>query len=476
MSFIELLPNKVPEDIMSFFEFVPNEVLEHIVSFVPESRFPLRQTCALLRNNIPHINRYQFRNQLYEKGSVELILHYKLPCSEENFETILRKGHEELFKVRKNNCTRCIHHSLLSAAVQGRSKYIINYLFTKGYVTRSSLVYEACKQNYLDLVKEMFTEEVEMYKCTCEAVAGEALDVLAWLVEKDETYYNVILQHAMHTHKVQVLRWLPKKILTRVSRKELFLCACDADSMDLFNFLLEANYLPRQRPGVYTRLAASKHVHMLETLVKSKGWVLREEMFETALEEGCHTMLSCLLQLDCPREDLETLYTVSSGSNVLWLIDNLPPTEDILMDLCLGGREAVIIHLIKNGLLPESFDDNPDITLAALEEGFIDAAHEYMQTGYTFYDDVCLRVSNPTSLDWLIENDINLSPELYYRLVRDADLPLLKKLEQHPVDFPADLLDYVFGLISEQARYGRFNTRIIAKLKKIAEWIKGGDV
>jgi hypothetical protein len=467
---------EVNENIMSFFDLIPNEVLEHIVSFVLESRFPLRQTCARFRHNIPHINPYQFRDELYEKGSVQLILHYKLPCSVQNFETILRKGHEELFRVRKNHYLVTSHHSLLDASVQGGNKYIINYLLTQGYVTRSSLVYEACKQNHLELLKEMFIEEVDIHKCTCDAVTGEALDTLQWLVEKYETCYGIALFQAAYHSRVRVLKWLPREILSKITKKNFFLHACDADSMDLFNFLLEANYLPKQRPNVSMRLAASKHAQMMRTLVLERGWVLYEEMFETALEKGCHEMLSCLLELDCPREDLEILYNVSSSSNVAWLIGNLPPTEDILMQICLGGSEAIITYLVKNNLLPQSFKDNPNITLAALEQGFIEAAQEYLETGYTFYEDVCLRVVIPRSVEWLIENEVNLSPELYYHLARNANLPLLKKLEQLDIEFPDDLLDYVFGLISEQASYGRFNTRIIDKLKKVVEWIKGEDV
>nr|WIL04458.1 F-box-like domain-containing protein [Cedratvirus lena] len=456
---------------MSSFELLPNEVLEHIFSYVIQSQFPLRQTCKFFRNNIEPIKPYQFVKQCYLVGDVALIQHYKLPCSMENFNIVLEKGHEEVFKIRKNIDRHST--SMTPCAVRGRNRFIINYILNKGYETRASLVYEACRQNSPELVKELYTSDVDLHWCATHATAAESLDVLQWIVEKDQGYYNIIVQGAVYHHSVAVLRWLPRKVLVGTfSKRDLFLQACDAKSADMFKFLLGINYFPKQKPSLSISLAESENVEMMRMLVLERGWILNEEMFDAALSDGNSEMLSCLLHLGCPHADPETLYSIANEEGVYWLLSNFSPTENILRDLCCtGGQEAIIIHLIKNNLLPESFEDDPDITLAALEEGFIDAAHAYLEADYTFYDDASLQVSNSTSLDWLIENRVGLCPELYYRLAKEAELSLLKKLE-HLVDFPSDLLDYVFGLISGQSSHGR----IITKLKKIAEWIKNGDV
>ena len=367
-----------------------------------------------------------------------------------------------------------MHKSYLAkCAVQGKSRYIINSLLEEGYVTRPSLVYEACRQNYLELVKDLYTEEVEMHLCVSHAVGGEALDVLGWLIEKDDTLHPYISRQALSQTKVKVLRWSPREEVYKMDKNNLFFHACEAEEIDLFNFLLEIDYLPEEQdPQLFGELAISKHVQMVKTLVLERGWILDEQVFNDALEAGPPQILACLLSLGCPRSHPIDLYRTAKVENVYWLLDNLPPTEDILLDLCcVRGEEAIIIHLIENGLLPESFDDNSDITFAALEAGFTDAAYHYLEAGYTFDDNVCLQVTNSTSLAWLIENQVNLCPELYYKLVRKTDLSLLKKLE-HKVDFPSDLLDYVFVLISEEASGGRFNTITIERLKQIVQWIK----
>lgn len=449
------------------FHLLPNETLEYIFSFLPASHFPLRCTCKLFREIIPPVTFVEFKDRVYEAGDLTLAQRYQLPCSWNNLQTILRKGHEGLFK-RQEDKLHFGYAPFAEACVRGKNRYIIDYLFTKGYVLRASLVYEACLQNYLELVKEMFTEEVDLFQCVCKAVHGEALEVLSWIVQKKEGYYTTILRLALTHHKTKVLRWLPLEKVKSMSKREFFVTACSAPDMDLFKFLLDIDYIAEQTPSLSVALAESPHVEMLRTLVEKRGWTLDEEMFEIALERGCEKMLSCLLELECPHDDTYTLYHMAKDENVPWLIKNLPLTEDHLLDICTSGPENVLLCLVREGCLPESFKDDPNITFSALEEGYIDVAEEYVEQEYTFYDDVCLRVSNATSLDWLLENQINLSSELYYRLVREMDLSLLRKLE-HLVDPPTDLLDYTFILIRECTE----NKRALAKLKEIAEWIKG---
>jgi hypothetical protein len=167
---------------------------------------------------------------------------------------------------------------------------------------------------------------------------------------------------------------------------------------------------------------------MLKILVTERGWALCEDMFDAALERGCIEMLSCLLELGCPHEETRALYQTVKDDNLPWLINNLPLVEKDLLDVCMNGSENILVQLIKQGCLPDSFIDDGEITLAALEQGFTQAAEEYLQQGYAFYPDVCLLVKNRTSLDWLIEKQINLCPKLYYRLAREEDLYLLEKL------------------------------------------------
>nr|WIL03676.1 hypothetical protein Cplu_604 [Cedratvirus plubellavi] len=271
-------------------------------------------------------------------------------------------------------------------------------------------------------------DETDLCLSTCKAVEGAALDVLDWIVEKDETYYNLILHHAIHHHQTKVLRWLPREQLKKISKRDLFVKACSAPDMDMFNFLLEVDYVTGQTITVSLRLAESRHVQMLRTLVTERGWVLNEEMFDAALQLGHEKMLSCLFELGCPHDETRALYQTVKDENISWLIKNLPLTEDGILDVCMKGPENVLVQLIRQGCLPDSFIDDPEITFAALEEGFTQAAIEYLQQGYVFYHDVCLRVENRTSLEWLIDKQVNLSPDLYYRLSREEDLPLLRKL------------------------------------------------
>nr|WIL04459.1 hypothetical protein Clen_529 [Cedratvirus lena] len=451
------------------FELLPNEVLEYLFSFLSLSHFPLRQTCKLFREVIPPLDCYDFKDQAYEAGDVALIEHYNLPCSQHNLETILRKGHEELFKREEDRIKT--GYSFASACVQGRSIYIIDYLFKKGYVTRTSLVDEACRQNYLDLVKDLYREEINIRDCALLAVSGEALDVLSWIVEKDNNYYNAISYEAVNLFRTKVLRWLPQEQIKKIGSRYMFICACSAPNLDMYNFLAEIDHLPRQGLLVNQNLCKSFNVAMMRDLVKSKGWTLNEDMFVTALELGYEEMLSCLLELDCPLPNLNILYDRVRSRNITWLLKNLPPTEEIMLEICMSAeRERLLFQLIK-GYLPESFKNNPEITLAALEAGLIDVAEEYLAEDYVFYEDVCLRVENPTSLEWLIENEINLYSELYYRLVRETNTPLLEKLHDF-LDVPEDLLDYTFALIQECASHGDYKNKTLKRLKKISRWIR----
>ncbi|SHO33639.1 Pseudo ankyrin repeat-like [Cedratvirus A11] len=285
---------------MSFFELLPNETLEYIFSYIPLSYFPLRQTCKLFRDNIPIVTSEEFRDQVYEAGDRALAEHYNLPCSPDNFQTILRKGHEELFKRQEDKIYFGYGH-FTQACVQGKNEYIINYLLNKGYTTRSALFYEACAQNHLELAKRMYGDETMLYACTQKAVDGDALDVLDWIVAKDEIYYTVALYRATYHHKPKVLRWLSRERLKEIPARDMFLSACSAPNMDMFNFLLEIDYIPEQEPEVSTFLAKSVHTQMMRTLVLERGWTLTEEMFSAALEQE---MLSCLLELGCPHASM----------------------------------------------------------------------------------------------------------------------------------------------------------------------------
>ena len=452
------------------FDLLPNETLEHLFSFLSASHFPLRQTCRLFRDLIPPVTFSDFKDRVYEAGDLALAQSYNLSCSRDNLQTILRKGHEKMFQ-RQEDKLHFGYAPFAEACVQGRNRYIIDYLFKKGYVLRVSLVYEACIQNYLGLVQDMFIEEIDLYECAWRAVCGEALDVLSWIAGKDESYCSIILHLALTNHKTKVLRWLPVEKVKAMSKRELFISACSAPTMDMFNFLLEIDYIVEQRPSTSVALVKSVHTQMLRNLLEKRDWTLDEEMFEVALEQGCEEMLSCLLELDCVHDDVHSLYHKAKEENLPWLIKNLPLTEDHLLEICMNGPEKVLLHLVREGCLPESFQDDPDITFAALEEGFVSVLEEYVEQEYTFHDDVCLLVNNTNSLDWLIENQINLSSELYYRLVKEMDLSLLKKLE-HLVDFPMDLLDYTFTLLREYSSAGDYKNRAVVKLKQIIEWIK----
>lgn len=92
------------------------------------------------------------------------------------------------------------------------------------------------------------------------------------------------------------------------------------------------------------------------------------------------------MKLDCPHGDIQELYHTAKEENLPWLIKNLPLTEQGMLEICMEGPEHVLCHLLKEGCLPESFKDNPDITLAAR------AVQEYLEQGYTFYDDVSILV------------------------------------------------------------------------------------
>ncbi|SPN79096.1 Ankyrin repeat-containing protein, partial [Brazilian cedratvirus IHUMI] len=361
--------------------------------------------------------------------------------------------------------------SFAEACVQGESRYIIDYLLSQGYVERSSLAYAACKYNYLDLVKEFYEGEFQLHGFCCSAVEGDALEVLAWIVEQDHRYCSSILYQAMHNHRTKVLRWLPRRQLRKLTRKGLFVAACSAPDMDMFNFLLEKNYLPKQVESVSLKLAQSPHVDMLRILVKEKGWVLDEDMFDAALERGCEQMLSCLLELGCLHADIQELYHTVGEDNVLWLIKNFPLTEQGMLEICTEGPEHVLYHLLKEGCLPESFKGNPDITLVALQETHARVVQEYLQQGYTFYDDVSLRVDGPVSLSWLIENEIGLCPALFYRLVNDAEEELVEKLAE-VIDPPDDLFDHIQSLIYDKDIRGKGHTRKVAKLESIAKFIR----
>ncbi|SPN79944.1 Ankyrin repeat-containing protein [Cedratvirus Zaza IHUMI] len=125
----------------------------------------------------------------------------------------------------------------------------------------------------------------------------------------------------------------------------------------MFNFLLEIDYLAKQGPKLSTVLAGSAHVEMMRTLVLTKGWVLCKEMFETALEWSCQDMLSCLLELHCPHDqDLLTLLYTAKHDNLSWLIKNLSFPEETLLHVCMHGEsENLLVQLIRQGCLPESF-------------------------------------------------------------------------------------------------------------------------
>ena len=410
--------------------------LEHIFSFLPAYHFPLRQVCRLFRNVIPPLTLGEFRDLLYEVDDPVLLEHYNLPCSSHNLQTIVSKDQQST----------------------------IEYLANKGYV--SALLYEACRQNRVELVKRMYREESELCVCTGEAVQSVALDVLSWIVARDPSYYNLILHAALHYHQVKVLRWFPGEQLRKMSKRELFIRACSCPNMELFNFLLEIDYVCKQTITISLRLAQSPHVEMLKILFEQRGWVLSEEMFDAALERGCVQMLSCLLELGCPHDDIRELYLSAREENLPWLLNSLPLTEEDMFEVCNNGPDDVLFHLIRQGHLPEEFIDDPNITLSALEQGFTRSIGEYLAQGYTFYDDVCMWVENETSLEWLIENQINLSSNLYYRLVREANLPLLEKLSRL-MTIPQDLLDYTFFLAQEHAGTERYK-----QLTIIAEWIQ----
>lgn len=297
------------------------------------------------------------------------------------------------------------------------------------------------------------------------------MEVLDWIVEKNKSYHRVILHVAINHHRTKVLRWFSVEEIKSMSRKrDLFINTCSAPNLDMFNFLLEIDYIAEQSPSLSIALVESIHVEMLRILVQKRGWTLNEEMFKAALERGCEDMLSCLLDLGCPHDDTQVLYQNTKEENIPWLIKNLPLQEDHLLDICINGPEKVLLCLVRKGCLPENFKDDPDITFAALEEGFISVAEEYLEQDYIFHDEVCLLVNHPTSLEWLIDKEIGLCSDLYHRLVRELNLPLLQKLE-HLVDFPMDLLNYTFTLARECGT-GRGNAKKVQKLKEIIEWIK----
>ncbi|SOB74517.1 hypothetical protein BQ9231_00634 [Cedratvirus lausannensis] len=453
---------------MSLFEVLPNEVLEYIFSFTPQARFPLRQTCVFFLNNIDKVTPKDFVQQVYQVGDVNLAQHYNLPCSPESMKTILCKGHEELFKIRGN--MDLLPSDLATCLVQGRNDYITNYLLDNGYIDRPSLVYEACRQNYLHLVEKFYIEDMSMWKCAMRAVEGESLDVLNWIVGKEKIYYHAILHEAEMSCRLKVLRWAPvKKVKKMSSKKIMFRSACFAPNMDMFNFLLEVDCLPKQGPKVCTNLAKSAHVQMVRILVTERGWTLTEEMFSTALKKGCVEMLSCLLELGCPHDDdLSELYSASREENIPWLASNLPLTEDAYMRI---PKEETLVCLVKSNLLPESFKTDPDITWSALQQGFINLASEYLEAGYTFPEDICLEVDDSASLDWLIENEVNLCPVLFYRLVNDGEVDLVEKLTDL-IDPPEDLLEHVLSLIYDKEIRGKGHTRKVERLERIAEWIR----
>jgi hypothetical protein len=421
------------------------------------------------------VGRCEFKRLAYARDSLSLIMYYNLPCYEEDFALVLEKGCLGLFHAFIE--MHQDHPLLASASVKGGNKHIIQSLLERGYSTLSSLVYQACLQDKLDLFRDLYSVEIDMCRCVSSAVLGGALSVLRWITERDATYLNIVLQQALVGRNVKVLSWLPRKVVKRAEKRELFFVACGG-GVEMLNFLIEKNYLPRHSTDLLQCLAKTGHVQVMRTLVSEKHWPLDEEVFISALEGGSPEMLSCLLELGCPWSDLEDMYSVASCSdeNTFWLLANIPPTEDILLELCSTDNEAVIVHLVKNGLLPESFDDNSDITLAALNMGYLEAAQAYLEAGYTFHDDVCLQVDDFSSLGWLIKKGINLSPELYYKLASNVKLSLMKKLDQRQVDFPSDLLEYVLGLISKRASCKRPNVKIIEKLQKMAEWVKSGGV
>lgn len=319
------------------------------------------------------------------------------------------------------------------------------------------------------LVIIMSCQEVvdeKFYVRVCEALENKELDILTWAVEKDDSCYNLILHDSIHYHRTDILRWLPRKQLRKVDRRTFFASACSAPNMDMFNFLLDVDYVAGQTSTTSLRLAESPHVEMLRILVKERGWVLSEEMFDAALSLGCSQMLSCLLELDCPHADVQELYLTTREENLPWLLNNLPLTEEEMLEVCTNGPDDVLFHLIRQGHLPEEFIDDANITLSALQQGFTRAIEEYLAQGYTFYDDICMWIENETSLGWLIDHQINLSSDLYYRLVRETNLPLLEKLSRLMV-IPQDLLDYTFTLAQEHAGTERYK-----QLNEVAEWIQ----
>lgn len=444
------------------FDLLPNEVLEHILTYTPCYHFPLRQVCKLLREQLPVLSGEDFREEVYQRGELFLASHYNLPCSSSNLETILKRGHKSLLRREKKRIpVDCSH--LVPACVQGRSQYIINYLLRKGHVQRRDVLDEACRQNYVELVKKLYEREEELRDCTLLAVCAEALDVLSWLSEKDNLQ-TTILNMAVQHRRTKVLKWLPQETLAYLRKRDLFFYACSAPDLSMFEFMLENNLLPQQTLSISTTLAASPHAEMMKRLVLDRGWVLDEEMFETALREGCTDMLSCLLELGCPRG--EDLYRVTRKVNLPWLVENFPLDEEDMLDECkLGTRQSVILALLRGGHPPEHFKNNPELTLNVLNLGHIEAAQVYLEEGYAFYKDVCLRVEKTISLRWLIEERINLSPDLYYHLVRQVNLLLLKKLHK-VLPLPDDLLIYTLSIMPEN------NPRLCKRLQSIAQWIR----
>lgn len=451
---------------MSLFETLPDEVLEHLFSFVLESHFPLRQTCSFLRNLLDPVTSETFVKQTYESGDINLVQHYNMPCSQENFEIILRQGHEELFKIRKN--LKLTSACLTACAVQGRNDYIINYLLDKGYVTAFFLVYEACEQNYLRLVSKFYTIDVNMYICMCRAVRGEALDVLNWLVSREKHFLSLIVDEAVKLCKVKVLRWVPMEKIKKFSKKITFAKTCRSPNLDMFNFFREIDHLPRQNKKLSRNMVKSSHLQILKTMILEKSWTLTEDMFETALEKGCIEMVFYLLELGCPRTNSASLYSVCGVENLPWLLNNITLTEDAYMNI---DKEQVLIFLVQGNHVPDSFKTNPEITLTALEQGFTNLVDIYLETDYTFYENVSLQVDNPASLEWLIENEVGLCPALFYRLVNDAEEELVEKLVE-VVDPPDDILDHIQSLIYDKEIRGKGHTRKVAKLENIAEFIR----
>lgn len=322
------------------FHLLPNEVLENVISFAPIYRFPLRQVCTLFRINLEPMQSKDFITQAYLVGDLTLIEYYNLPCSKEEFHIILRQGHEMLFR-REENKISFTYGSLVESCVQGGNEYIISQLLTQGRTSRAALFYEACRQNKVDLVERLYEEETA-HMGIIKAVVGCALDVLDWLMEKDRSYHTKILYEAAHYHQAKVLRRLPQHVLESMPRKDMFTSACSAPDMDMFEFLLEVDYLPEEKLSLSLQLAATPHVQMMRTLILERGWSLDKDLFDIALELGCPEMLSCLLELDCPRRDVLTLYCLINDENSSWLVEHFPLTEDTLMNLCLGRGEHLL--------------------------------------------------------------------------------------------------------------------------------------